>query len=1172
MQNDLNKYLEEQNYPSASLLTESELAQAVAAKYYQGTQVWGKILAMIFILKKDFFTRVFAKSLENLTHYPEFKITKHNYFDWEQFTAIRDTDSIGKELSKYYSLSKETKQRIKDYSILLKDDSGVLVESSNLLFIPRLKAESEKKLDLIGNFINQLEQEEKLLEIIPELVKDDFKFLDTDKKIKFLQEHQPQIKLDEDSVFVKEFIESLEQEEKLLEIIPESVKDDFKSWGTDKKIEFLQEHLPQIKLDEDSVFVKEFIESLEQEEKLLEIIPEFVKKYFKSWGTDKKIEFLQEHLPQIRLEEDSAFVGKFINQLKQEEKFLEIIPVFVKKYFKSWGTDKKIEFLQEYQRWIESLLDPRFELEKQLEKIKEFIEHPKQRVKKEFLEIIPESVKDDFKSWDINEKIEFLQEHQSWIESLLDPRSELEKQLEKVKEFIEPLEQEEKFLEIIPKSVKDDFKSWDTDKKIEFLQKYQVQIYSVFYMLSSKVDDIGVEKFLFKIKRKIKPAGKDISEHIYKNLVESYELWRHELLLESSKNALSQLIFNQSKEKFQQQIEQMHLPDQVKKDVSNARSAQEIIKALNSAILDDTVKRELKILSKKILFDFEQDTVLSYLIRNHPVSWQAFTDDLVFAARIHRGRKGAKKVKEIFAKISRENLFANSKSANKITKKLAEHLETEGSVLGIGEPEKVRGQVIKDFIVQWANGLMYKTLITSQTKKNVVPSPADEKDSSQAQGSKDISADLQIRLDSEGNLSFSGVEQFNLNELEKNNLTSALEAALSDTLKPEQEITLPLLITYDLNQIIRYSPEKVTIHRNLLIVAENVEQGELQVLFLQGILYQQLYHFLHPQTKEPDLAQKTIEYYQQHPDVFTATLKILDQDCDVLKLINQDLKWLKKLKKAYEVMLINHNLSDKYDQILKETLGQGNLANPLGSHKKADTSVVAGMPLPEEVSVRLVEAQNQLKSAGIEEKLVLNKKQNLHLSIQAIKSFANKSEMNQSEIENQMRVFQKIAEETPEFEIEFKGINVGKDGGIFVQGYVSDTTLIDLRGRIREKFGIIYKYPVIVHISLGRVENGLTETEYQNLIKLIEQSKNMPFGKVKVKNLKFIKAFDSQGQEKEILLTVPLVSEAAEVTEITPEAIIGNDLPADTIIDNLVPPINKNHTIEDTRQLIEIAA
>src|SRR5208283_4976652 len=93
----------------------------------------------------------------------------------------------------------------------------------------------------------------------------------------------------------------------------------------------------------------------------------------------------------------------------------------------------------------------------------------------------------------------------------------------------------------------------------------------------------------------------------------------------------------------------------------------------------------------------------------------------------------------------------------------------------------------------------------------------------------------------------------------------------------------------------------------------------------------------------------------------------------------------------------------------------------------------------------------------------------------------------------------------------FKGINMGPDGGVFVEGHVVDETVFEARKHLALQYSDERRPTPMLHISLARVTSEITPQRFRNLYGFIGGLRDLDIGEITVKNVLLLEGFDKFG-------------------------------------------------------------
>jgi len=98
----------------------------------------------------------------------------------------------------------------------------------------------------------------------------------------------------------------------------------------------------------------------------------------------------------------------------------------------------------------------------------------------------------------------------------------------------------------------------------------------------------------------------------------------------------------------------------------------------------------------------------------------------------------------------------------------------------------------------------------------------------------------------------------------------------------------------------------------------------------------------------------------------------------------------------------------------------------------------------------------------------------------------------------QRRNIQSILDRYGPISIHLKGLNLGPDGTIFVEGHVDDNRLFELKKELADLFPDVFRRSHLLHITLARNVHGLTDNELSLIYQWIAQHRRMSLGTITV--------------------------------------------------------------------------
>ncbi|MBI4846161.1 MAG: hypothetical protein HY810_06800 [Candidatus Omnitrophica bacterium] len=397
-------------------------------------------------------------------------------------------------------------------------------------------------------------------------------------------------------------------------------------------------------------------------------------------------------------------------------------------------------------------------------------------------------------------------------------------------------------------------------------------------------------------------------------------------------------------------------------------------------------------------------------------------------------------------------------------------------------------------------------------------------------GLDELKAKVKINITKTG-INVIGLEGLGLDDDEFKILNTALGNALEHISAAEQleqmSLDLPILVSYDLKEISRHLNARIELHRHLLRKPDNAaeqllyapkETQEETILFLTGVLFHEIIHFLNPEIPESDVEARTVEYYKQNPEILRAALKILDENN--INLISADEAWLSLLRKTYRQMISQQALAeDKVKENISEVQGM------LGS-------VIAD-----------------------EEILSLVNVQDIVLNIAPLRT---------QDLVDKDDIISAVVDEVSMFELKLIGVDIADDGSIFIKGYVDEQALVQIN-RALNKFGLSFNNPNIINIKIAALNKEARSLNREQQIEfelIMARINNAELGIIDVDTKVVFEALLEVIRERRPV-QLPLDDKA-----VTP---LSTD-PLNAIIDKIVPVIERQQSPQDMRELFDIAA
>ena len=228
----------------------------------------------------------------------------------------------------------------------------------------------------------------------------------------------------------------------------------------------------------------------------------------------------------------------------------------------------------------------------------------------------------------------------------------------------------------------------------------------------------------------------------------------------------------------------------------------------------------------------------------------------------------------------------------------------------------------------------------------------------------------------------------------------------------------------------------------------------------------------------------------------------------------------KKEKQKILVVKDKGTLENVYKIIWDATTGmiqQGRVPEPLQNRRQYAVSIVAELSfLNSEMGEKLEAIASNLKSVC--PSLSVLSKELLHFTLFVIVYDIPLAEITEQtpRLDIQMvntvsNIFNSIDLVT----VQFEGVNLGPDGGVFVQGHVQEDTIFELRNKLSDEFPDEKRRSPLVHMTLGRIASPVDIEEFKKLYDEIEGLRNMDFGRVDVRCARIIADTDRFGTDRE---------------------------------------------------------
>ncbi|MFH1397502.1 MAG: glycogen/starch synthase, partial [Candidatus Omnitrophota bacterium] len=112
----------------------------------------------------------------------------------------------------------------------------------------------------------------------------------------------------------------------------------------------------------------------------------------------------------------------------------------------------------------------------------------------------------------------------------------------------------------------------------------------------------------------------------------------------------------------------------------------------------------------------------------------------------------------------------------------------------------------------------------------------------------------------------------------------------------------------------------------------------------------------------------------------------------------------------------------------------------------------------------------------------------------------------------------------------FKGLNLGPDGAIFVQGHVEDETVFDLRKALGDIYVNKDRKTPFLHISFARITKPITPAQFKRLYERVKESRNLELSEVIVSTLLLFSGKDIAGLHRIKEITIDLSDSSSPLT------------------------------------------
>ncbi|MFC1483279.1 hypothetical protein ACFL56_03355 [Candidatus Margulisiibacteriota bacterium] len=110
---------------------------------------------------------------------------------------------------------------------------------------------------------------------------------------------------------------------------------------------------------------------------------------------------------------------------------------------------------------------------------------------------------------------------------------------------------------------------------------------------------------------------------------------------------------------------------------------------------------------------------------------------------------------------------------------------------------------------------------------------------------------------------------------------------------------------------------------------------------------------------------------------------------------------------------------------------------------------------------------------------------------------------------------EEILKNTKPIEIDFSGVNLGPDGGSFIEGHVKNDEIFNVRKKLENNFPNKKRRTPLVHISLGRIVENISKEEFAHLYNEIKKMRKLKFGITTIKNCRLVTVKDRFGYERD---------------------------------------------------------
>ncbi|HNW40114.1 MAG TPA: UTP--glucose-1-phosphate uridylyltransferase, partial [Candidatus Omnitrophota bacterium] len=244
--------------------------------------------------------------------------------------------------------------------------------------------------------------------------------------------------------------------------------------------------------------------------------------------------------------------------------------------------------------------------------------------------------------------------------------------------------------------------------------------------------------------------------------------------------------------------------------------------------------------------------------------------------------------------------------------------------------------------------------------------------------------------------------------------------------------------------------------------------------------------------------------------------------------VNQLLLSSKSGDKKGLVIADSVSLEQAYEKIWQATtdlVARGQAPQPLQNKDFYNIAcVVPVSEFPEEMIKELERIKAELRSDYPELEFVTRAE--LHLSIFDIPIADPEASALKFTPEWIEQFKQKVASQVKsgELKVTFKGVSLGPDGGIFLQGHVEDNGIFDLRKYLTQQYiGPLTRTP-LVHMTLARLVQPVTPARFSGLYETIRQYRELALGEMAVSNFSIFECYDKFGARRGVPVAIELPS------------------------------------------------